>query len=59
MALDRQEAGAVGDLEGQVEEQVGEQAKLSLSLFRRPDKYRIGEDFFLFTRKLNLYFEAV
>ena len=34
-------------------------ARLSYTLFRRPDKYRIGEDFVLFVRKLNLYFEAV
>ena len=36
-----------------------ESARLSYALFRRPDKYRIGEDFMLFVRKLNLYFEAV
>ncbi len=29
------------------------------SLFRRPDKYKIGEDFTLFVKKLSLYFEAV
>ena len=33
--------------------------KLSLSLFRRPDKFKIGEDFDLFVKKCNLYFEAV
>ncbi|CAB4032467.1 zinc knuckle [Paramuricea clavata] len=33
--------------------------KLSLSLFRRPDKFKIGEDFDLFIKKCNLYFEAV
>ena len=32
--------------------------RLSHSLFRRPDKFRIGEDFGLFVKKLNLYFEA-
>ena len=36
-----------------------DQARLSYFLFRRPDKYRIGEDFNLFVKKLNLYFEAV
>ena len=36
-----------------------ESARLSYALFRRPDLYRIGEDFMLFVRKLNLYFEAV
>ena len=33
--------------------------KLLLSLFRRPDKFKIGEDFDLFVKKCNLYFEAV
>ena len=33
--------------------------KLSHSFFRRPDKFRIGEDFLLFIKTLNLYFEAV
>ena len=33
--------------------------RLSHSFFRRPDKFRIGEDFVLFIKKLNLYFEAV
>ena len=33
--------------------------KLSLSLFRRPDKIKIDEDFDLFVKKCNLYFEAV
>ena len=33
--------------------------KLLHSFFRRPDKFRIGEDFVLFIKKLNLYFEAV
>ena len=28
-------------------------------LFRRPDKFKIGEDFDLFVKKCNLYFEAV
>ena len=33
--------------------------KLSLTLFRRPEKFKIGEDFNLFIKKSNLYFEAV
>ena len=33
--------------------------KLSLSLFRRPEKIKIAEDFDLFIKKCNLYFEAV
>ena len=33
--------------------------RLSYSLFRRPDKYMIGEDFVLFVKKFDLYFEAV
>ena len=33
--------------------------KLSHSLFRRPEKYKIGDDFDLFVKKLELYFEAV
>ena len=49
MALEEQEADAVPQ----------EQFRLSHSLFRRPDKFRIGEDFVLFIKKLNLYFEAV
>ena len=28
-------------------------------LFRRPEKYRIGEDFDLFFRKTVLYFDAI
>ena len=36
-----------------------DQARLSYSLFCRPDTHRIGEDFNLFVKKLNLYFEAV
>ena len=36
-----------------------ESARHSYALFGRPDKYRIGEDFMLFVRKLNFYFEAV
>ena len=36
-----------------------EQNRLSLTLFRRPEKYNIGEDFDLFVKKSNLYFEAV
>ena len=33
--------------------------KLLLSLFRGPDKFKIDEDFDLFVKKCNLYFEAV
>ena len=33
--------------------------KLSLTLFRRPEKFKIGEDFDLFIKKSNLYFKAV
>lgn len=33
--------------------------KLSLLLFQRPDKFKIGEDFDLFVKKCNLYFVAV
>ena len=33
--------------------------KLSHSLFRRPDKFKIGDDFDLFINKSELYFEAV
>ena len=33
--------------------------RLNYSLFRRPDKYKIGEDFGLFVKKCDLYFEAV
>ena len=33
--------------------------KLFHSLFRRPDKFKIGDDFDLFIKKLELYFEAV
>ena len=36
-----------------------EASKLPLTLFRRPDKFKIGEDFHLFIKKSNLYFEAV
>ena len=49
MALDEQEATAVPQ----------EQFRLSHSLFRRPDKFRIGKEFALITKKFNLYFEAV
>ena len=33
--------------------------KLLHSLFRRPEKYKIGDDFDLFVKKSELYFEAV
>jgi hypothetical protein len=33
--------------------------RLFQSLFRRPDKFKIGDDFDLFIKKLELYFEAV
>ena len=36
-----------------------EQSRVTLSLFRRPEKYNIGDDFDLFVKKSNLYFEAV
>ena len=36
-----------------------EENKLSYSLFRRPEKYKIGDDFDLLVKKLELYFEAV
>ena len=42
----------------QAEAPNGDANKLSLSLFR-PDKFKIGEDFDLFVKKCNLYFEAV
>ena len=31
-----------------------EQNRLSLTLFRRPEKYNVGEDFDLFVKKSNL-----
>ena len=39
--------------------QVPPEQNRSLSLFRRPEKYKIGDDFDLFVKKSNLYFEAV
>ena len=36
-----------------------ESNKLSLTLFRRPEKFKIGKDFDLFIKKSNLYFEVV
>ena len=36
-----------------------EESRTSFGLFRRPEKFKIGEDFDLFARKINLYFEAV
>ena len=33
--------------------------RLSHTLFRRPEKFKIGEDFDLFVKKSELYFEAV
>eukprot|EP00794_Sanderia_malayensis_P014625 gene14625-16140_t len=36
-----------------------EQSRSSFALFRRPEKYKIGDDFDLFVKKSNLYFEAV
>ena len=50
MALEQAEAGEAPNVE---------QNRLSLTLFRRPDKFKIGEDFDLFIKKSNLYFEAV
>ena len=55
MALNRDEVGEDANPEGPTEEQ----SRLTFSLFRRPEKYRIGEDFSLFIKKLNLYFEAI
>ena len=52
MALEEQETAAAIP-------QVEEQVKLSYSFFRHPNKFQIGEDFALFIKKLNLYFEAV
>eukprot|EP00794_Sanderia_malayensis_P002500 gene2500-2883_t len=36
-----------------------EQIRSSFALFRRPEKYKIRDDFDLFVKKSNLYFEAV
>ena len=36
-----------------------EEVRSNFGLFRRPEKFKIGEDFDLFTRKIDLYFEAV
>ena len=55
MAHENGEGAAAAEVPVQNEES----ARLSYALFRRPDKYRIGEDFMLFVRKLNLYFKAV
>ncbi len=33
--------------------------RVAYSFFRRPEKYKIGEDFDLFVKKTCLYFEAV
>ena len=44
---------------GQAAQVPPEQNRSSLTLFRRPEKYKIGDDFDLFTKKSNLYFEAV
>ena len=45
--------------EGQAAQVPLEQHRSPLTLFRRPDKYKIGDDFDLFVKKSNLYFEAV
>ena len=43
-----------------VEEQNIEERHVNISgLFRRPEKYRIGEDFDLFFRKSVVYFDAI
>ena len=36
-----------------------EESRTSFGSFRRPEKFKIGEDFDLFARKIHLYFEAV
>ena len=36
-----------------------EEVRPNFGLFRRPEKFKIGEDFDLFARKIDLYFEAV
>ena len=36
-----------------------EEVRSTFGLFRRPEKFKIGEDFDLFARKIDLYFEAV
>ena len=48
MALDEQGAAAAVPQ--------ADKFRLSHSFFRRPDKFRIGEDFVLLIKKLNLYF---
>ena len=55
MAHENGEGAAAAEVSVQNEET----ARLSCAVFWRPDQYRIGEDFMLFVRKLNLYFEAV
>ncbi len=36
-----------------------EEVRQNFDLFRRPEKFKIGQDFDLFVRKIYLYFEAV
>ena len=55
MAVNRDEVGEDANPEGPLEEQ----SRFTFSLFRRPEKYRSGEDFSLFIKKLHLYFEAI
>ena len=45
--------------EGEGAADSSEQNRLLLMLFRRPEKYKIGDDFDLVVKKSNLYFEAV
>ena len=40
-------------------EAANEEVRLNFGLSRRPEKFKIGEDFDLFARKIDLYFEAV
>ena len=42
---------------GQAAQVPPEQNRSSLTLFRRPEKYKIGDDLDLFMKKSNLYFE--
>ena len=64
MANQGQQAGQqhgeeVGQEQLAVAEQGQDNSRFSFSIFRRPDRFRIGEDFDLFVKKLSLYFEAI
>ena len=53
-------AGAeVGQEQVAVAGQGHDNSRFTFSIFRRPDKFKIGEDFDLFVKKLSLYFEAI